>query len=41
LFLLSQHHSTARPSAKRYDNRYEGEDPVRTSENTYSTHSGE
>ena len=33
LFLLSQHHSTARPSAKRYDNRYEGEDPVRTSEN--------
>jgi hypothetical protein len=31
LFLLSQHHSTARPSAKRYDNRYEGEDPVRTS----------
>src|SRR5215213_10927505 len=39
--VLSQPHSTARPSAKRYDNRYEGEDPVRTSENTYSTHSGE
>src|SRR5215208_4155170 len=32
--VLSQPHSTARPSAKRYDNRYEGEDPVRTSENS-------
>jgi hypothetical protein len=41
LSLLSQHHSTALPSPKRYGNRYEAEDPGRTSENFYSTHSGE
>src|SRR5215203_3725244 len=35
LFLLSQPRSTALPSAKRYDNRYEAEDPVRTSENPH------
>src|SRR5215218_6831057 len=35
--LLSQHHTTALPSPKRYGNRYEREDPGRTSENTYST----
>jgi hypothetical protein len=31
--LLSQPHSTALPSPKRYDNRYEAEYPGRTSEN--------
>jgi hypothetical protein len=31
--LLSQHHTTALPSPKRYGNRYEAEDPGRTSEN--------
>src|SRR5215216_7487368 len=31
--LLSQHHTTALPSPKRYGNRYEREDPGRTSEN--------
>src|SRR5215211_6524232 len=30
---LSQLHSTARPSPERYDNRYEAEDPGRTSQN--------
>jgi hypothetical protein len=30
LLLLSQPHSTALPSPKRYDNRYEAEDPGRT-----------
>src|SRR5215204_3909825 len=32
--LLSQPHSTALASAKRYDNRYEAEYPRRTSENS-------
>src|SRR5215208_5068033 len=41
LSLLSQHHTTALPSPKRYGNRYEREDPGRTSENSYSTHFGE
>jgi hypothetical protein len=33
LALPSQRHSTALPSPKRYDKRYEAEDPRRTSEN--------
>jgi hypothetical protein len=32
--VLSQPHSTALPSPKRYDKRYEAEDPGRTSEKT-------
>src|SRR5215203_6761538 len=39
--LLSQHHTTALPSPKRYGNCYEREDPGRTSENSYSTHSAD
>src|SRR5215208_3812446 len=33
LSFQSQHHTTALPSPKRYGNRYEREDPGRTSEN--------
>src|SRR5215207_655229 len=36
LSVLSQPHSTARPSPERYDNRYEAEDPGRTSQNVLS-----
>src|SRR5215203_3913980 len=38
---LSQLHSTARPSPERYDNRYEAEDPGRTSPNPQKTNFGE